>query len=287
LIGSNTAEVDVIVLDWDGGEMLSSCLQSIDAQTLRPKRVIIFDNGSRQAVSQRLPKTNVPITVLRSPENIGFTGGINKAMAEVKTPFVAWVNNDVVLSARWLERLLPAMGEQTIGAAQTINLREKNVVDGAGIGIEHGLYRQIGHGERIDKLKQIPQPWGVSATATLYRVKALKDSAVSGSILRPEFFAYYEDVELCARLRQRGWRFRLVPEPLVFHRGSSSGGRLGWEAIRLRTRNRYRVARIHKGVGQISSFLAEDLRLAGKDLVRGQVQFAFRRIGSIFDGLMG
>src|SRR5688500_7355424 len=241
----------MIVLDWDGGELLTTCLHSIEGQTLRPARVIVFDNGSRTPVYQRLLKSDLNIKLLRSPDNLGFTGGINKAMAEVKTPFVAWVNNDVVLSARWLERLLPAMSEQSIGAAQTINLREKNVVDGAGIGIEHGLFRQIGHGERIDKLKQIPQPWGVSATATLYRVKALKDSAVSGSILRPEFFAYYEDVELCARLRQRGWKFRLVPEPLVFHRVSSSGGRLGWLSFGLRSMYCYRVVRSHKGVGEV------------------------------------
>jgi glycosyltransferase involved in cell wall biosynthesis len=45
---------DVIVLDIDGGVMLEECLASIRAQTVRPTRVIVFDNGSRVPSAERL-----------------------------------------------------------------------------------------------------------------------------------------------------------------------------------------------------------------------------------------
>ena len=280
--------VEVIVLDWDGGESLIDCLHSIDAQTVKPSRVIIVDNGSRVPVYQRLAKDviKIPYVVLRNETNAGFTGGINRAMKEVKAPFVAWVNNDAVLSEKWLEKLLPLVSsEGKIAGAQCINLRDKTTVDGAGISIEGGRFAQIGYGHKLAKLKKMTQPWGVSATAALFRTNALNEVAVGGAILRPDFFAYYEDVELCARLRAKGWKFKLLPEALTMHRGSSSAVRLGRAGFRMRVRNRYAVARLHRGVGKVSALLREDLSYALKDILRGHFSYATTRLGGIVEGL--
>jgi GT2 family glycosyltransferase len=274
-------EVDLIVLDWDGGESLKNCLQSINTQSKQPSRVIIFDNGSRLPVIQRLPKDllKIPYEILRSDTNLGFTGGINKAMAAVRAPFVGWINNDAVLSEKWLEKLLPAVaGEGKIAGAQSIILRDKTTVDGAGITIEHGVFQQIGHGQKLSALKQFAQPWGISGTAVLFRTLALQDAAIKGAILRPDLFAYYEDVELCARLRKRGWKFKLVPEALAMHRGSASASRLGRAGFQMRVRNRYLVAQSHPGVGKISALVSEDLSYALKDLVRGHFSYAAARV---------
>lgn len=281
-------EVELIVLDWDGGEALADCLQSINAQTHAPSRVIIVDNGSRVPVYQRLPKDllKIPYVILRNDTNLGFTGGINRAMTEVRAPFVGWINNDAVLAEKWIEKLLPAVsGEGKVAGAQSIILRDKTTVDGAGITIEQGLFRQIGHGQSVGSLRQMAQPWGISATAALFRTHALREAAINGAILRPDFFAYYEDVELCARLRAGGWKFKLVPESLAMHRGSLSGGRLGRVGVRMRVRNRYLVARSHPGVGNVSALIGEDLSWAGKELLTGQVRLALNRLRGVIEGL--
>ena len=285
---ASSSDVELIVLDWDGGEALIDCLHSIEAQTRRPSRVIIVDNGSRVPVYQRLPKDllTIPYVILRNDTNQGFTGGINQAMKQVRAPFVAWVNNDAVLSEKWLEKLLPIVsGEGKIAGAQSIILRDKGTVDGTGIGIEEGIFRQIGYGQPLAKLRQVAQPWGISGTAALFRTNALHEVALSGNVLRPDFFAYYEDVELCARLRARGWKFKLVPEALVVHRGSTSAGRLGRTGRRMRVRNRYVVARMHKGVGKVSALIGEDLNYAFRELVTGHFRFALDRAAGIMQGL--
>lgn len=280
--------VELVILDWDGGEALLDCLHSVDVQTQKPDRVIIVDNGSRTPVVQRLPKNilHVPLKIIRNETNLGFTGGINRAMKEVTAPYVAWLNNDAVLSEKWLERVLPAVaGEGKIAGAQSIVLRDKTTVDGAGITIEDGLFRQVGHGQKLSNLKQVVTPWGVSATAALYRTHALRDVAIKGEILRPDFFAYYEDVELCARLRAKGWRFKLVPEALVMHRGSSSAGRLGRSGMRMRVRNRYAVARIHRGVGKLGALIKEDFSHSAKYAMRGYFRYAITQMRGMLDGL--
>lgn len=239
-------DVDFIVLDVDGGAMLRTCIDSIKRQTITPHRIIVFDNGSRTPVELR------DAEVLRSEENLGFAGGVNAAFKHVTAPFVALINNDVVLDEDWLATVLDPMQDKGVAAVQTILRRNAKKLDGAGIDISDGTYRQTLHVENA---------WGVSATAALYRVAALGDH-----VFDDRFFAYYEDVELCARLHEGGWRTHAVPLVKATHRGSQTAPLLGRDALRLRTRNRYWVARMHRGVGSISSLLWEDAKL----LVRGR-----------------
>jgi len=243
--------IDVIVLDVDGGPMLDECLASIRAQTVQPARVVVFDNGSR---------VPTPNATARSETNLGFAGGANAAYAHTTAPYVALVNNDVVLQPDWLATVRDALDrDEQLAAVQTIIRRPDGLIDGAGIDISDGTFRQIGHGKPLGS--PLAVAWGVSATATLYR-----RSALGGRIFEERLFAYYEDVELSARLRAAGWRTAVLPVVKATHRGSASAGVLRGGALRLRTRNRYLVARMHRGAGRIRSLLWEDAKL----LVRGR-----------------
>ena len=218
-------DVSVIVVDINGGEMLRQCLASIDAQTLKPLEVLVHDN---------------------SVTNIGFAAGVNAAYAKSRGQYVALVNNDAVLDRDWLETVVGAMDDPKVAAVQTIIRRDESTIDGAGIDISDGTFRQITE----------PGPaWGVSATAALYR-----RAAIGERFFDERFFAYYEDVDLCARLHEEGWSTRVLPVIKATHRGSASASVLGKDALRLRTRNRYWVARRHRGVGRIGALLLEDLK---------------------------
>jgi GT2 family glycosyltransferase len=258
-------EADIIVLDLDGGPLLEACLASIAAQTLPPKRVLVFDNGSRVPVQPR-----PGVELLRSETNLGFTGGVNAAFSRVTSPFVALINNDVVLDPDWLETVAAAMEpDAQVAAVQTIVRRDAATIDGAGIDIGDGTIRQLGSGLPLGTPGFDMHPaWGVSATAALYRAGALGDR-----VFDPRFFAYYEDVELCARLHAQGLRTIVVPVAKATHRGSQSASRLGKRAAYLRTRNRYFVARLHPGVGRISALLWEDVKLLlqGRGSLRGMI----------------
>jgi GT2 family glycosyltransferase len=241
--------VDLIVLDIDGGAMLDDCLAALRAQTHPPARIIVFDNGST------VPTVAANAEVIRSETNRGFTGGVNAAFTHVTAPYVALVNNDVVADRDWLTTLVDAMdSDAKLAAVQTIIRRDNTTIDGAGIDISDGTFRQLGHGQPLGT--PLPDAWGVSATAALYRVEAL-----GAQVFDERFFAYYEDVELSARLREQGWSLRVIAAAKATHRGSQSSSRV--DAKYLRTRNRYRVARMHKGVGRIGALLWEDVKRGG------------------------
>ena len=285
-------DVDVIILDIDGGAMLRDCLASVERQTLPPNRIIVFDNGSR---------TPTPGATARSEKNLGFAGGVNAALTYATSPFIALINNDVILDDDWLATVrgaidpsppapLPAArGEgrhsreeehqrqgrhsletplPAIAAVQTIIRRDATTIDGAGIDISDGTIRQLGLGLPLDT--KLPEAWGVSATAALYRRELLR--------LDERFFAYYEDVELCTRLHEQGWLTRVLPVVKATHRGSQSAASV--DAKYLRTRNRYYVARLHPGIGRKSALCWEDVRLMrrGRSSLRGIIEGMFGRM---------
>jgi GT2 family glycosyltransferase len=279
---------DVIVLDVDGGTMLEECIASIFAQTVKPTRVIVFDNGSHAPVFDRLaagssqpavdrstahrpPPTAYSYEILRTETNVGFARAVNDAFRHTTAPYVALINNDVILDRDWLEQVRDALDrDEKLAGVQTIIRRPDGRIDGAGIDIGDGTFRQIGYGQALGT--PLAVPWGISATAALFRRAAL-----GPRIFDERFFAYYEDVELSARLHRDGWRIAVLPVVKATHRGSQSA-RVLPNAQRLRTRNRYLVARMHKGVGRIRALLWEDMKLLprGRSSLRG-----------IIDGLFG
>ena len=174
----------------------------------------------------------------------------------------------MILDREWLEQTRDALErDPQLAAVQTIIRNTRGDIDGAGVDISDGTFRQIGHGKAVGSPLSVA--WGVSATATLYRAAALGER-----IFDERLFAYYEDVELSARLRAKEWRMAVLPVVKATHRGSATAGALKGDALRLRTRNRYLVARMHPGVGRVRSLLWEDARLAlrGRTSPRGLIE---------------
>jgi GT2 family glycosyltransferase len=250
------SDADVIVLDIDGGEMLVECVEAIRRQSVAPASILVFDNGSRIPLVERLSGSLMPVIVLRSETNVGFAGGVNRALRQATSEYVALVNNDALVDPDWLATLLGAMrGDERLAAVQTVIRRDASTIDGGGIDVSDGTIRQIGSGVRAGT--PLAAAWGVSATAALYRRAAIGDR-----MFDERFFAYYEDVELCARLHASGWRTAVLPVIKATHRGSHSASVLGpAEAKRLRTRNRYFVARLHPGTARVGALLREDAKL--------------------------
>lgn len=264
------SDVDVIVLDIDGGAMLDACIASIRAQTVAPRNIVVFDNGSRMPVKVEGAR------VLRSETNVGFAAGVNEAFRATSSAYVALINNDVVLDRDWLAVVKGVLdADPKVAAVQTVIRRDDRTIDGAGIDISDGTYRQALHGAPLGTA--MSQPWGVSATAALYR-----RAAIGEQVFDPRFFAYYEDVELSARLHERGWRTIVLPDVKATHRGSASARVLGGDALRLRTRNRYFVARMHEGAGRVGALIIEDIKLLlrGRSSVRGMIEGLCSRLSS-------
>jgi GT2 family glycosyltransferase len=216
--------VTVIIVNWNGGDLLRRCLSDLLRQTVPPARILVMDNDSSDGSAERV--AGLPgVTVRMLGGNLGFAAGNNRAFAECDTEFVALLNPDAFPEPDWLEKLLAAArAYPDVAAFGSRQMAEEvdGVVDGLG-DVYHlsGLVWRRGHGRSLEPSDLVPcENFSPCAGAALYRRAALAE--VGG--FDEDFFCYVEDVDLGFRLRLAGYRSLYVPDAVVHHVGSATTG---------------------------------------------------------------
>ncbi len=149
---------------------------------------------------------------------------------------VLFVNPDVILDGAFIETAESFMeGDPVIGILSgriegyDFALQQKtDRFDSTGIFRKwYGRWYDRGQGEKISGQYGIAEDVPAACGAVLFcRKKSLEQSSLATHVIfDPDFFLYKEDIELCLRVRERGWRIRYVPDLLAFH------GR-GWQKKR-------------------------------------------------------
>src|SRR6478736_1825419 len=100
--------VTVVVVTWQGRDLLGPCLTSLKAQT-RAHRLLVVDNASTDGTAEFLASEFPEATVVRNPANLGFAGGVAAGLDRVETPYAALLNNDAEADPGWLEALVGAL----------------------------------------------------------------------------------------------------------------------------------------------------------------------------------
>jgi len=221
------AQLSVILVNYNDLAHIEASLSSLQAADLPPAtEIIVVDNdssdGSRELVASRFPR----VRLVTNRENVGFPRANNQGAQESHGEFLLFLNTDTIVPPGALVPLLDLMrADATIGAA--------------GPRLFHGDGDfQVSFGRRVDFFAQFRQKlilnpyyrrvlkkggplreagW-LSAACLLCRRTAF--DAVGG--FDDNFFLYFEDIDLCFRIREAGWRLVLVPEARVFHAGGAT-----------------------------------------------------------------
>jgi GT2 family glycosyltransferase len=222
--------VDIIVPTFNGIEYLSHCLDSLRLSTLQDFQLIVFDDGSTQAIEPAVRSRFPNAMVLRSTRNIGLTRGFNAAIAAGSAPFVVLLNNDTEVDPVWLEHLLltadrhPEAGSV---ASKILLMSDRAKLHSAGdTWSVRGM--PVNRGVWQDDLGQFDCDESVFSgcgAAVLYRRSALNAVRLSnGSFFDERLFMYCEDVDLGWRLQLAGRQCVFAPAARVHHHLSASGG---------------------------------------------------------------
>lgn len=219
--------VSVIILNWNGKSLLKDCLDSLERQDFKDFETVLLDNGSFDGSVDYLRQCYPWVRLIALPENIGFAGGNNRALKECTGEFIVTLNNDTKLEPGFLTALVAAAQEDPhIGmvAAKMLNFYEHGRIDSVGVRIAaNGMGHNIGVGEQ--DLGQYDSPadvFGPCAGAALYR-RTMLDQV---GFFDPDFFAYYEDLDLAWRGRLAGWRAVTAPDAVVYHVHSATSGKM-------------------------------------------------------------
>jgi GT2 family glycosyltransferase len=221
------SKVAVQILTWNGKEHLPALFASLRAQTFQDFELYIIDNGSTDGTGLMLEESirDFPrgARLGLMPKNMGFAGGHDALFAMGQEPYVCCLNQDAVLDASYLEKLVRFLDEHEDAGAVAGKLVRKDaahlVIDSAGLKRHWtGAVSDIGAGEtdrgQYDAATEV---FGVSGALPLYRRSAVLKASPDGTLFDESFFAYKEDVDLAWRLRLAGYKAYTVGEATGYH----------------------------------------------------------------------
>ncbi len=215
----------VIVPTWNGAALLPACLDALARQRFRSFETIVVDDGSTDE-SVALLRRNYPwVQVVARPRNGGFVRAANDGIMASRGEIICLLNNDTEPEAGWLEalaRAAQAHPEAAFFACKLLLWDRRTVLHSAGdfYGLDgvpgsRGVWQED-HGQ-YDTCWEVFAACGAAAA---YRRHLLDDVG----LLDSDLIQYCEDVDLAWRAALRGHRGLFVPDAVVYHRLSATGG---------------------------------------------------------------
>ncbi|WP_316838899.1 glycosyltransferase family 2 protein [Pedobacter gandavensis] len=225
-----TASVAVVILNWNGKALLERFLPSVLQSSYANLQVIVGDNASTDD-SVAFVRQNYPnIRIIENDKNYGFAGGYNKVLEQVNADYYVLLNSDVEVPENWIQPVIDLMqNDPKIAAAQPKIKwqQDKSKFEYAGAA---GGYLDLhclpfcrgrvfdtvedDHGQYND-VKEI---FWASGAALFIKSECWK---ISGG-LDPDFFAHMEEIDLCWRLKNMGYKIMYCPDAEVYHLGGGT-----------------------------------------------------------------
>ena len=214
--------VSVIIVNWNGKDFLSECLEGLRSQSYRDFETIVVDNNSKDGSVEFVRKYYPEVRIVYNRRNIGFAAANNVVLKDVQTEYAALINNDAVTHKFWLENMINALeshNEAGFAACKMVFRDKPQAIDRAGDFYSRaGAGILQGRGESSENYNNQEWIFGACAGAALYRMRMLRDIG----LFDEDFFILYEDVDLSFRAQLMGYKCIYVPEALVFHKASNS-----------------------------------------------------------------
>ena len=209
--------VSIIILNYNAGQLLLNCVESVLKANYSNIEVIIVDNNSKDQSHIECKKIFSKIRLIENKENLGYCEGNNVGIRQARGEFIVILNPDTIVSSDWLIELFSAyrmMGEG-LYQPKILSLYENNVIQSTG-----NMLHLFGFGFARDKgipdnnqRNEIEQIGYASGTCLFTSTEILKKVDLFDSFL----FLYHDDLDLGWRAAQLGIKSYYVPNSKVHH----------------------------------------------------------------------
>jgi len=239
--------ITAIVPVWNGRDLLSRLLDTLEAQTLRAGELLVVDNGSTDGAPELARQRGA--RVIAMGRNAGFAAAVNRAIREARGDRIAVLNSDVELAPDYFAILADAEGWFATGKilrqGGSRGFRSPRIDGTFDAMCRGGTAWRVGSGRLDGPMFSDPcaitsPPW----TAVLFRAELFQRIGY----LEETFESYLEDVDFGLRSAAHGLTGLYVPAAVAWHRGSATLGQWHPETIRRIARNQiFLVARHYPG----------------------------------------
>jgi len=298
----------VVIVCWNAASVIEACLRSlVNSPANRPVEVLLVDNASSDGSVEIARRFGDQVSVIELDVNLGFAGGCNEGSRLSKYEYLLFLNSDVEACPQALENLcqfmdcrpeVGAAGGKLLGvdgaAQKGFNVRAFPTLLSAAFEIlmvdkavpENPVNRKQRMLDfSLSEASEVDQPAGA---CLLIRKRAFETVGLFDEKFHP---AWFEDVDLCLRLKQRGFKVYFVPEARFRHGGGASLEHLAYEEfLSCWYKNLLRYFKKHHGapasillralilVGMLERILAGFFMIPRPGLTRAEALAAYWRV---------
>ncbi|MBW7991968.1 MAG: glycosyltransferase family 2 protein [Planctomycetes bacterium] len=233
-------KLSIIIVSWNVREDLLRCMRSIkENEPSCDFEVIIVDNASTDDTVNMIKKSFSEVKLITNQQNRGFAAANNQAIELSQGEYVLLLNPDTILHPKSLDILVKFMdsnedmgacGPKLLNADGSTQDSVRRFPSFRGalhrhtvfkfVGIFKGEYRKwVMYDFKNDKQRDVDQVMG----AALMVKRSVTEQV---GLMDERFFMYYEEVDLCYRIKQAGWRIVFIPEAVITHIGGGSSGQI-------------------------------------------------------------
>lgn len=283
-------KIAIVILNWNGAKLLRQFLPSvIEFSKVDSTEIIVADNGSTDESLQTIRNQFPEVKILDLKQNFGFARGYNEALKQVEADYFVILNSDVEVTSGWLESPIHLMeADSSVAAVQPkiLSFHQKTHFEYAGAA--GGFIDRFGYpfcrGRIFNEVEadqgQYDDPTDIfwaSGACMFVRATCFKESGGFDA----DFWAHMEEIDLCWRLKNRGFRVVYTPESKVYHVG---GGTLSYDnpqKLFLNFRNNLWLLTKNLPSNQLLPVLILRLFLDGVAAFKLMAEFNFNGIKSV------
>ena len=274
-------DLSVVIVSYNTREILHRCFQALkEASAGLTLEIFVVDNASRDGSVEMLGEQYPEVNVIASAVNLGFGAANNRALVEATGRYIILLNSDAFLRPDALRLSIQHMDENPeigLGGARLIGPDEawqpsarcfpsvlNDFLSLSGLSTRYPKSRFFGRADRTwsDHMQPAEVDW-VPGAYSIIRPKALQDVG----IFDEGFFLYYEEVDLCRRIKEKGYKILYWPDVVVVHLGGESSktvtqavmSRSGSQLTLWRMRSEFLYYRKHHGFGAYLAYQMENL----------------------------
>lgn len=281
----------IAILNWNGVNFLKEFLPSVVKYSdFDEVEIFVIDNFSTDNSINFLKENFPKVKIIVLDKNYGFAGGYNKGLEQINAKYFVLLNSDVEVSENWINPIIDLLdSDEKIVACQPKILAQKNKEYFEYAGASGGFIDKFGYpfcrGRLFDNTEKDKNQYQdikqiFWATGACLFINAKKYFELGG--LDTDFFAHMEEIDLCWRINNSGYKVYVNPNSIVYHVGGGTLQKTNPQKTYLNFRNNLYL--LYKNLPKNKLFKVSFTRkiLDGIAALMFLVKFDFKNFKAVF-----
>lgn len=219
----------IVILNWNGKELLKAFLPSVIKHSSN-NEIYVVDNASTDS-SVKFLELNYPhINCIQLKHNLGFAAGYNESLKQINADVYCLLNSDVEVTKNWISPIMDVFKNENnthIIQPKILDYKKKNYFEYAGAG--GGFIDKLGYpycrGRVFNSIEEDKGQYNDRteifwASGACFFITAACYKHLGG--FDNTFFAHMEEIDLCWRAKNKGYRIEYIGNSTVYHVGGAS-----------------------------------------------------------------